>query len=181
MSETNKIREHVRHLIEYYTEKNAEDLKILDVGCGDDKLFKFCYGVDRVEREGVIIDDAIQLNTIVDGSLDILYASHVLEDMRYPIDVLNKWISKLKVNGLLILYMPHGDWYPKAGSKLANKAHKQDWWPMTLIKMMETVNLGDYDMTLVFQEDGRPPGYSYDYDRRGVIEYSFLQIWRRNA
>jgi hypothetical protein len=81
------------------------------------------------------------LSIFQDGELDYIYASHVLEDFEEPQARLIEWVQKIKVGGYLIIILPHGDVYPKAGTPEANPSHKRDWWPMTLREMAKRLPL----------------------------------------
>ena len=69
-----------------------------------------------------------RLDEIPESSLDYVFSSHCLEHNANWQEVLATWISKLKPEGLLFLYLPHpecGIWNP--GSPFVGEEHK--WCP----------------------------------------------------
>lgn len=80
----------------------------LHIGCGK-RLINGWVNLDLYEANNPdIIDDAATLTKINDVSVDILYASHVLEHFKRidTLKVLQLWHSKLKVGGTLRLAVP---------------------------------------------------------------------------
>jgi SAM-dependent methyltransferase len=72
--------------------------------------------------------NAFRLDDIAPGSLDFVFSSHCLEHIVQWQDALALWISKLKPEGILFLYLPHEDmelWHP--GAPWAGPSHK--WIP----------------------------------------------------
>lgn len=62
------------------------------------------------------------------GSLDFVFSSHCLEHITAWEAELDRWISRLRRNGVLFLYLPHPDctiWHP--GSAFVGDGHK--WKP----------------------------------------------------
>ena len=80
----------------------------LHLGCGDKRLEGF-VNVDFRETSAVdVVDDAATLKNISDGSVDLIYASHILEHFgrnEYK-DVLKRWYDVLKPRGVLRLAVP---------------------------------------------------------------------------
>ncbi len=62
-------------------------------------------GATPVENEPH--QNAYELDSIADGSLDFVFSSHCLEHLDRWRDALALWIRKLKPQGILFLYMPH--------------------------------------------------------------------------
>jgi predicted SAM-dependent methyltransferase len=54
----------------------------------------------------VIINDAVNINNIDNGSYDFLFASHCLEHIANPIKALVEWLRIIKKTGYLILILP---------------------------------------------------------------------------
>ena len=80
----------------------------LHLGCGK-KYIPGWINIDIVAiHPDVKIDDVSELQTIKDGSIDLIYASHVLEHFgRHEVeDVLKIWNKKLTQNGLIRLSVP---------------------------------------------------------------------------
>lgn len=83
-------------------------MKKLHLGCGK-RIIEEWINVDIFsDNPSVYKDDVSKLTTIADASIDIIYASHVLEHFgRYETDeVLKVWYNKLKVNGVLRIAVP---------------------------------------------------------------------------
>lgn len=80
----------------------------LHIGCGK-RIIPGWVNVDLdPSNEPDIIDDAETLTKIDDGSVDILYASHVLEHFKRidTLKVLQLWYSKIRSGGTLRLAVP---------------------------------------------------------------------------
>ena len=63
-----------------------------------------------------------------DGTLDYIFSSHCLEHVPDWQEALNEWLRKLRVGGIIFLYLPHPDcaiWHP--GSPFVGDGHK--WIP----------------------------------------------------
>jgi SAM-dependent methyltransferase len=85
-----------------------------------------------------------------DGSLDYVFSSHCLEHIESWRQSLGEWISKLKPEGYLFLYLPHPDcaiWQP--GSPFVKDGHK---WIPTPEKIKQA--LGELDCEIVQFDDG---------------------------
>lgn len=83
-------------------------MKKLNLGCGN-RLIEGWINIDIVsDKQNVIIDDVGKLYTIPDQTVDLMYASHVLEHFgRHEIDdVLKVWSKKIKSGGILRVAVP---------------------------------------------------------------------------
>lgn len=141
--------------------------KGLDVGCGLDKISAEAIGVDLIPLSGVdFLLDARDLYIFKDGEFDYVFSSHVLEDLEDPINALIEWLRVLKVNGHLILYLPHKDFYPNIGQEGANPAHKHDFTGAAIIKILFKI----CRFRVVIQEN-----------RNQNDEYSFLLVIRKTG
>jgi SAM-dependent methyltransferase len=72
--------------------------------------------------------NAYNLNAFADNSLDYVFSSHCLEHLDRWQEALLLWISKLKMGGILFLYLPHESmklWNP--GEPWVGHGHK--WKP----------------------------------------------------
>jgi|SRR6266508_1148178 len=68
------------------------------------------------------------VNEFAEGSLDYVFSSHCLEHIENWREALEEWASKVRVDGVLFLYLPHPDcaiWLP--GSPFVGNGHK--WSP----------------------------------------------------
>lgn len=85
----------------------AKDMK-LNLGCFDKKLPGFTNVDIRPDCNPDIVDNAFTLETIKDGSVDLIYCCHMLEHLSYEesLEALYTWYRKLKPNGVLRLAVP---------------------------------------------------------------------------
>jgi predicted SAM-dependent methyltransferase len=83
-------------------------MKKLHLGCGEKHIEGF-INVDSRNLEGVdLVDDISKLLSIEDGSVDLIYASHVLEHfgrLKY-MEVLDRWYRLLKPGGIIRISVP---------------------------------------------------------------------------
>lgn len=80
----------------------------LHLGCGE-KYIKGFINVDIRNLATVdVIDDITKLNKFEKESVELIYASHVLEHIgrRQYMDVLKRWYDVLKPNGILRIAVP---------------------------------------------------------------------------
>lgn len=124
-----------------------------DLGCGMAKIVDSAIGVEdsfynQPEQAQLYTGENYFGHDLNNGlpmfknnELDYIYSSHVLEDFADPEVKLTEWCRVIKPNGRLILVLPHGDYYPKAGTPEANGSHKMDWWESTLIDMVTRLKL----------------------------------------
>lgn len=94
----------------------------VDIGAGDAAY----PGAEAVQEERD--QNAYCLDRFEDGCLDYVFSSHCLEHLERWQDALLLWISKLRVSGILFLYLPHESmalWQP--GGLWAGNDHK--WVP----------------------------------------------------
>jgi ADP-heptose:LPS heptosyltransferase/predicted SAM-dependent methyltransferase len=130
----------------------------LDLGCGLQKTYPHFIGVDS-GKDGVLyghpINPDVRCKTAADlpmfasGSMDFVFASHLLE--HFPLakddprkwtnpmaralaerqllethtagEALKEWMRVLKRDGYLVIYVPDEDEYPKVGEEGANPDH----------------------------------------------------------
>ncbi len=80
----------------------------LNLGCYDRKIHGFVNIDIREDVLPDLIDDVFKLEKIKDGSVDLIYACHVLEhaDYRDSERALQRWFSVLKPGGTLRLAVP---------------------------------------------------------------------------
>lgn len=80
----------------------------LHLGCGEKHIEGFT-NVDVRKLNGVdLVDDIKKLNSFEKESIDLIYASHVLEHIgrREYVSVLSRWYDLLKVGGKLRIAVP---------------------------------------------------------------------------
>jgi SAM-dependent methyltransferase len=101
----------------------------LDVGAGRWPL----PGAQPVELKSG--GDAMELPH---GQWDYIFSSHCLEHLANPIAALRHWQKRLRVGGVLFLYLPHPDmeyWLPQNNAK-----HLHSWSPASAAKIV--IDLG---------------------------------------
>ena len=80
----------------------------LHIGCGK-RIINGWVNIDiDPANKPDVIDNVGRLNTVDDGSADIIYASHVLEHFKriYTLKALQVWYSKIKSGGILRVAVP---------------------------------------------------------------------------
>jgi predicted SAM-dependent methyltransferase len=80
----------------------------INLGCYDKKLPGFTNIDIRPEANPDIVDDAFELKTISNNSVELIYSSHMLEHLNYEDakSALKLWYSKLIDGGILRLAVP---------------------------------------------------------------------------
>lgn len=96
------------------------------------KLFEDSIGID----EGIEKHDAYNLPS---EQVDYIYSSHCLEHLTDWVGALEYWISRLKIGGVLFLYLPHKD--QKWWSPWNNRKHKHVLDSEQVRKCMERFGL----------------------------------------
>lgn len=149
---------------------------VLDLGCGPQKVFATATGVDDdsdLARFGIRsqpdVKSGCERLPFTDGYADTIFSSHLLEHIVDHEAALADWWRVLKPGGVLILYLPHADWYPNRGMPGSNPDHKHDFRNADLTRAM----------TAVAQRSGFGWDQINDEVRSGGLEYSFLQIYRK--
>lgn len=82
---------------------------LLHIGCGQRYIPTFTHHIDAIKFPHVdIVASADKLGMFADNSVDLIYASHLLEHFgRHDIEkVLQEWYRVLKVGGTLRLAVP---------------------------------------------------------------------------
>lgn len=95
--------------------------KIADFGCGSGDFLKlikpFCESVLGVELQQNFVDDlnaagvscTNNLDSIDDGSLDVIVSFHVIEHLPNPIDILQLLMRKVASGGYVLIEVPHAN------------------------------------------------------------------------
>lgn len=124
MGETTKSKN--RRISEGWFEKYIFSPGI-DIGCRHDP-------VDESFRKWDLLfgdSDATFMKEVKDDSYKTVYASHVLEHLKNPVEGIRNWYRITSSNGHLIIVVPHRDLYEKK-EKLPsrwNSGHKSYWLP----------------------------------------------------
>lgn len=110
MSETAKVRE-LPNVMKYIQGK------ILDDGCGPDKIVPEAIGMDGRELPGVDVINSIDVDKgrfmpqRPPDNFDTIYSSHYLEHIPNDYSQVMLWHLILKKGGYLVLYLPDGRYY----------------------------------------------------------------------
>lgn len=145
----------------------------LDIGAGTFKVLPHVISVDNcadTELFGISImpdiriDSADDLSIFASQSMDFVYSSHLLEHMPDPEKTLKEWWRLVRMQGCMILYLPHEDLYPKVGEKDANPDHKHDLNEEKVIQWMSEIGHWDLEVCEKRNQDD---------------ECSFLMIFRK--
>ena len=156
--------------------------RVLDLGCGPFKAFPHFIGVDNCKdtelfgtpmQPDVVVETCERLTGFEDESCDAVFSSHLLEHLEDPGSALAEWWRVIKPGGYLVLYLPHADLYPRCGQPGSNSDHKHDFMPRDVFDLMHfrcTSLLTGAGFEMVWNET-----------RGGGDEYSFLQVYRKDA
>lgn len=96
--------------------------KGLDIGAGNDP-FHPVSGSCRVWDQKFGDGDAAILEGLAQDSVDYIYASHCLEHLAHPVDVLQRWLQVIRTGGYLYLAVPDFDLY-EGGHTIRNRFHR---------------------------------------------------------
>lgn len=104
----------------------------LDIGCGKWPL----YGARPIDV--VNGDDAMNLPL---AQVDFIFSSHCLEHLDNYVAALEHWKTRLRVGGVLFLYLPHPDmsyWRPENCRK-----HRHLFWPRDVMNLLYSLGFVD--------------------------------------
>jgi predicted SAM-dependent methyltransferase len=96
--------------------KGATNIAFVNVSRTEEWKLPNAIGID------ISLQDGFHANNLPDEPVDFIYSSHCLEHVDIWHDTLLYWISKLKTNGILFLYLP--DFSQKYWRPWNNKKHK---------------------------------------------------------
>lgn len=157
--------------------------RVLDLGCGPDKVFPIAIGVDNkidaklfgIEcKPDIPVETCARMELFADESADTVFSSHLLEHFSWDDvpKVLREWMRVTKTGGYLILYLPnneddveHGG-YPRMGEPGANPDHRCNISYDGVVAAMRKAGCWD-----LVQYEKRSEG----------IEYSLLFVFRKAA
>ena len=73
------------------------------------------------------------------NELDYVFSSHCLEHLNNPAEYIKEWYQKTKLNGYIIIIVPHQHLYEKKQSKPSryNADHKTFYTPAILLQQVE--------------------------------------------
>lgn len=154
----------------------------LDIGAGVFKILPHAISVDNCDHEkfGHVIKPDVRVETgekltiFSSQSMWFVYSSHLLEHIEDYKAALKEWWRVIKLDGKLILYLPHKSFYPNIGEPGANPTHVHDFMPEDIIEAMKEIGGWDllecqdrnedqeYSMLLVFKKkQGKQHEFSY--------------------
>lgn len=144
----------------------------LDIGAGTFKVLPHVISVDNCidsalfglpVKPDVRVASADNLSIFASQSMDFIYSSHLLEHMEDPQKTLKEWWRLLKPKGVMVLYLPHEDLYPKIGEPGANVDHKHN---LNEEKVIEWMKFARWNLEVCEKRDQDE-------------EYSFLMVFRK--
>jgi len=118
----------------YYCKGNGYDIGF----CKEEWKFPNARGID------FSLGDGYNADNLPEGNMDYIYSSHCLEHVDNWVTTLEYWISKLKIGGILFLYLP--DLSQKYWRPWNNKKHKHCFTPELLYTF-----LADHNMKQIFK------------------------------
>jgi predicted SAM-dependent methyltransferase len=105
-----------------------------DIGfCKEEWKLPNSTGID------ICLNNGYHANNLPDEKVDYIYSSHCLEHVDNWIETLELWISKIKENGILFLYLP--DFSQKYWRPWNNRKHKHCLTPDILKTFFEDKKL----------------------------------------
>lgn len=105
-----------------------------DIGCGKEEwAFPGAIPID-IELKN---NKWNAMNLPLDKKVDYVFSSHCLEHLENWVEALNYWTSKIKVGGVLFLYLPH--WVQEYWRPWNNKKHKACLSPEMIRDYMKTL------------------------------------------
>ena len=116
--------------------------KIVDIGCGDQKVTEDALGVDRVNHPCVNLctDDICELyaDPFIASKIpfDTVFSSHCLERLRDDYRAISSWIRLIKVGGTIILYLPDARKY----DNISNPEHLHSYEFQVFLRWIEEFN-----------------------------------------
>ena len=143
----------------------------VDIGAGMFKVLPQAMTIDNGHHEmfnhhidANIRAEADDISIIADKAFDWVYSSHLLEHMEDPLKALKEWWRILDTGGVLVLYLPHEDLYPKIETGIGNPDHKHNLNEQKVIDWM--LKVGGWDLERCEKRDQDD-------------EYSFLMVFRK--
>lgn len=126
MGETSKARPR-RNEEQFEITYAPYDLSGIDIGSSDDPLNHTFRRWDKIFGDG----DATEMQGVPDEQFWTVYASHILEHLKFPRQAIKRWYDICKTGGHVIICVPHRDLYEKKKMLPSrwNDDHKYFWLP----------------------------------------------------
>ena len=177
MAETSKFIVEIIRLIECFSKNKFDNLKIIDIGSGDDPLSHFIdtfdlpvpYTKNCNVNWLTFTGDARYIKDIVKSKYDVVYSSHLLEDFdrSETVNVLRNWSELLNIGGILVLLLPDQQKYLERCERIGespNEHHSiNDFSLSYILECLSELN----NMSVV---------YNYEFFIKDPLEYNFLVI-----
>ena len=104
-----------------------------DIGfCKEEWKFPGAIGIDDSLQNGFNAD------TLPDKNVDYIFSSHCLEHVPHWVNTLQYWISKIKSNGILFLYLP--DFSQEYWRPWNNRKHMHCFTPEIITEFLKSQN-----------------------------------------
>ena len=144
----------------------------MDIGAGMFKVLPQAISIDNGHHEmfghyikpDFVVGSADDMSMFASQSQDYIYSSHLLEHMEDPAKALKEWWRLIRIKGVMVLYLPHEDLYPKVGENGANPDHKHNLNEEKVVEWMKKIGSWDLERCEQRNEDD---------------EYSFLMVFRK--
>jgi len=85
--------------------------------------------------------DEYEAMNLPGSNWDFIFSSHTLEHLDSPLNALVYWRTKLRIGGVLFLYLPHSSMEMWRPSQM--KRHKHSFEPRSVAKLMDKVGYGN--------------------------------------
>jgi len=116
------------------------DRIIFDLGCSKFKTMENAIGVDIEQKEGVdIVASVDYLPMIESDSVDVIFASHILEHMAEPKQTLIEWKRILKDNGKIVIVLPDDEIIDTLNPMLSGGCHKSVFTKKSLKELVDSI------------------------------------------
>lgn len=158
------------------TEKSYLQGRGIDIGCGNDPVFKHAIPFDQEHG------DANCISKHMTEQLDFVFSCHCLEHMDDPYKALKEWFSILKSGGYLFIIVPDEDLYEQGhfpsrfndDHKWTFTISKEKSWSNKSINILNLVKTLEGDLISVKLQD---KNYDYKIYKHAGCWWSF-RLWR---
>ena len=143
--------------------------KVIDIGCGDDRVVPHAEPFDQQHGDANLIDVVRE-----PGSYDCVYSSHCLEHMHDPVDALARWWRLVMSSGFLIIVVPDEDLYEQgvwpsrfnSDHKATFRLGREDSWSPCSYDIVELV--ANLSGAKVISAEVQDQGYDHTMKRIGA-------------
>ena len=161
--------------------------KVIDIGCGDDRVVPHAEPFDQQHGDANLIDVLRE-----PGSYDCVYSSHCLEHMHDPVDALARWWRLVMSSGFLIIVVPDEDLYEQgvwpsrfnSDHKATFRLGREDSWSPCSYDIVELV--ANLSGAKVISAEVQDQGYDHTMERIGaegawsnLLRQQMMGLYRR--